>query len=249
MNKMTFSLTPEPDALAAAGHGRLHHDVARRLALRIVSGEYPTGHLFTAEVEHADALGVSRSVLREAFRMLTAKGLVSSRPKAGTWVNERKRWNLIDPDVLAWQLQCGASDAFLRDLFELRRVVEPQAAEMAALRREESQLLDMANALDTMEHHTLQSEKGRAADLRFHALLMEATHNEMLLALSNSILTAIASTTAVKQHIHVHPRDPMPEHRELHRHIADRSPGRARRAMRKLIDLALGDMEMALKHF
>jgi len=227
--------------------GRLHHAVAQRLATQIVSGEYLEGHVFPAEVEHAEILGVSRSVLREAFRMLTAKGLVSSRPKAGTRVNERRKWNLLDPDVLSWQIQCGASDEFLRDLFELRMVVEPQAAEMAALRRDEGQLIDMANALDTMEHYTLTSPKGRAADIRFHELLMEATRNEMLLALSNSISTAIASTTAIKHGMQDSPRDPMPEHHALYAQIADRNPAKARKAMVTLIELAHADTQVALR--
>ncbi|TCU54460.1 GntR family transcriptional regulator [Novosphingobium sp. PhB57] len=227
--------------------GRLHHAVAQRLATHVVNGDYPPGHVFPAEVEHAELLGVSRSVLREAFRMLTAKGLVSSRPKAGTRVNERRKWNLLDPDVLSWQIQCGASDEFLRDLFELRMVVEPQAAEMAALRRDERQLLDMANALDSMERYTLTSPKGRAADIRFHELLMEATRNEMLLALSNSISTAIASTTAIKHGMQDSPRDPMPEHHALYAQIAEGNPAKARKAMITLIELAHADTQVALR--
>lgn len=227
--------------------GRLHHVVAQRLATQIVSGDIPTGQVFPAEVEHAEMLGVSRSVLREAFRMLTAKGLVSSRPKAGTRVNERRKWNLLDPDVLGWQIQCGASDEFLRDLFELRLVVEPQAAEMAALRRDDRQLADMANALDAMERFTLSTAKGRAADIRFHELLMEATRNEMLQALSNSISTAIASTTAIKQSLDGSPRDAMPEHYALYTQIAERNPRQARKAMIALIELAHADTKIALK--
>lgn len=227
--------------------GRLHHVVAQRLATQIVSGDAIPGQVFPPEVEHAELLGVSRSVLREAFRMLTAKGLVSSRPKAGTRINERRKWNLLDPDVLAWQIQCGASDEFLRDLFELRLMVEPQAAELAALRRDEGQLFDMANALDTMERFTLSTPKGRAADIRFHELLMEATRNEMLLALSNSISTAIASTTAIKQALDGSPRDAMPEHRALYTHIADANPKQARKAMITLIELAHADTRIALR--
>lgn len=227
--------------------GRLNHVVAQRLAIQIVSGELPTGHVFPAEVDHAEALGVSRSVLREAFRVLTAKGLVSSRPKAGTRINERRHWNLLDPDVLAWQIQCGASDSFLRDLFELRMVVEPQAAEMAAQRRDAGQLRDMANALDAMERFTLASDKGRAADIRFHELLIEATRNEMLVALSNSISTAIASTTAIKQGLDGTPRDAMPEHRALYEQIAEGNARQARKAMVTLIELAHADTRIALR--
>ncbi len=248
MNSTTSALNlPFNDWVAPV---RLHDSVAARLATRILSGEYPVGHLFIAEVEHADRLGVSRSVLREAFRMLTAKGLVSSRPKSGTRVNARRHWNMLDPEVLAWQVECGASDAFLRNLFELRRVVEPQAAAMAALRRDDSQLAEMASALATMERHGLASEPGRLADLRFHELVLEATHNEMLLSLATPILTAIASTTQIKQRLHsATRRDPMPDHRALYLHIVEGNAGRARRAMERLIDLALADTQLALERF
>lgn len=226
--------------------GRLHHMVAHRLAIQIIGGALPVGHVFTAEVDHAETLGVSRSVLREAFRVLTAKGLVSSRPKAGTKVNERRLWSMLDPDVLAWQIQSKPSEQFLRDLFELRMMVEPQAAEMAATRRSEGQLIDMANALDAMEHYTLATEKGRAADQRFHGLLMEAAQNELLFSLSSSIMSAIAWTTAAKQRVQEAPRDPMPEHRALYREIAAQNPRQAQKAMRTLIELALADMHVAL---
>ncbi|WP_319937510.1 FadR/GntR family transcriptional regulator [Sphingomonas cannabina] len=238
------ALTGEQAPLAK---GRLHQAVAQLLATQIVDGTVPVGHVYPAEVEHAEQLGVSRSVLREAFQILTAKGLVTSRPKAGTRVSERRRWSLLDPDVLGWQIQSGPSEEFLRDLFELRMVVEPQAAEMAALRRSDDQLVDMANALDTMEHQTLATEKGRAADQRFHGLLMEATHNEMIHALSSSIMAAIAWTTTIKQRVQQTPRDPMPEHRKLFEEIAARNARQAQKAMRVLIELALADMQVVLR--
>nr|WP_298398287.1 FadR/GntR family transcriptional regulator [Sphingobium sp.] len=234
-------------AFAPLATGRLHHAVAQRLGTQIAGGVLPVGHVFAAEVDHAESLGVSRSVLREAFRILTAKGLVSSRPKAGTRVNERRKWSMLDPDVLAWQIQSEPSDAFLRDLFELRMMVEPQAAEMAAQRRSDEQLADMANALDAMERYTLATEKGRAADQRFHGLLMEAAQNELLYGLSSSIMSAIAWTTAAKQRVQEAPRDPMPEHRALYREIEARNPRQAQKAMRVLIELALADMEVALR--
>ncbi|QSR18112.1 hypothetical protein CA833_13080 [Novosphingobium sp. KA1] len=242
-----MTATPSAETALPLVSERLHHAVARRLAMAIVGGELPAGHVFPAEVEHAERLGVSRSVLREAFRVLTSKGMVSSRPKAGTRVNARKSWNLLDPDVLAWQIQCGASDEFLRDLFELRLVVEPQAAEMAALRRDERQLTDMANALETMERCTLATDKGRSADIRFHELVLEATRNELMQALSTSISTAIASTTAIKSRVQDSPRDPMPEHHALYRCIAEGNAKQARKAMVALIDLAHSDTRVALR--
>lgn len=227
--------------------GRLHHIVAHRLATQIIGGALPVGHVFAAEVDHADTLGISRSVLREAFRILTAKGLVSSRPKAGTKVNERHQWSMLDPDVVAWQLQSEPSEQFLRDLFELRMMVEPQAAKMAAARRRDDQLIDMANALDAMERYTLATERGRAADQRFHYLLMEAARNELLFSLSSSLMSAIAWTTAAKQRSGATPRDPMPEHRILYQEIAAQNPRQAQKAMRALIELALADMHVAIR--
>eukprot|EP00456_Euglypha_rotunda_P030754 TRINITY_DN23961_c0_g1_i1.p2 TRINITY_DN23961_c0_g1~~TRINITY_DN23961_c0_g1_i1.p2 ORF type:complete len:117 (-),score=34.01 TRINITY_DN23961_c0_g1_i1:11-361(-) len=86
----------EGGGIAPLMTGRLHHALAQRIAIQIVSGTLPVGHVFAAEVDHAETLGISRSVLREAFRILTAKGLVSSKPKAGTKVNERRKWSMLE---------------------------------------------------------------------------------------------------------------------------------------------------------
>lgn len=225
---------------------RLHGSVAQQLAVQILAGALPVGHLFPNEVEHAEQLGISRSALREAFRVLGAKGLVNSRPKAGTRVSERRCWSFLDIDVLAWQFEAEPSPTFLGSLFELRRVVEPAAAALAAQRRSAAQIADMANALEVMDRHGLATETGRAADQRFHSILIEATGNEPLMALSSSIMAAIAWTTIYKQRKSASPRDPMPEHRKLHDAIASGNPAKASRAMSDLLKLALADTQIAL---
>src|SRR3546814_15871281 len=96
--------------------------------------------MFPGEIEYAEQIGISRSALREAFRTLSAKGLVDNRPKAGTRVSPRRQWSLLDPDLLAWQFEAEPSLKFLHDLFELRMIVEPSAAELAAERRTEDQV-------------------------------------------------------------------------------------------------------------
>src|SRR3546814_8055141 len=106
--------------------------------------------MFPGEIEYAEQIGISRSALREAFRTLSAKGLVDSRPKAGTRVSPRRQWSLLDPDLLAWQFEAEPSLKFLHDLFELRMIVEPSAAELAAERRTEDQVQAMRSALDAM---------------------------------------------------------------------------------------------------
>src|SRR4051812_1808022 len=92
---------------------RLQGSLAQQLAVMILSGELPEGHVFPSELEYSEQIGISRPALREAFRMLSAKGLVESRPKAGTRVAPRRQWSLLDPDLLAWQFEAQPSLKFL----------------------------------------------------------------------------------------------------------------------------------------
>src|SRR3569623_1662209 len=103
---------------------RLRETKAHYLGTAIVSGRIAPGERLTCEVANAEALDVSRSAYREAVQVLTAKGLVESRPKAGTRVLPRSRWNVLDPAVLAWVISGEPDLDFVRDLFELRAIVE-----------------------------------------------------------------------------------------------------------------------------
>jgi DNA-binding FadR family transcriptional regulator len=215
--------------------------------VQILKGELPEGYIFPGEIEFSEQLGISRSALREAFRVLGAKGLVNSRPKAGTRVSLRRHWSLLDPDLLAWQFEAEPTAQFLRNLFELRMVVEPAAAALAAVRRTETQVTEMTAALDVMARNGLATETGRLADQQFHAIMLEATCNDAIIALSSSIMAAIAWTTIFKQRKRALPRDAMPEHRQLLKAIAAGSAKRSQRAMAELIRLALADTEIAMK--
>ena len=114
-------------AKVARGPGRrLHGAIAHKLGTAILSGQYAPGDVLSGEVAFAEELDVSRSAYREAIQVLTAKGLVESRPKAGTRVLPRTRWNLLDPDVLAWAFAGEPDIQFVRDLFELRAIVARQ---------------------------------------------------------------------------------------------------------------------------
>src|SRR5688500_12771828 len=113
---------------------RLHGTIARDLGVLIVSGRYKPGDILNGEVAASDRLHVSRTAYREAVRILAAKGLVESRPKVGTKVSDQERWHLLDPDVLSWIFEFEPDETLLTSLFELRRIVEPQAAALAAIR-------------------------------------------------------------------------------------------------------------------
>jgi len=129
---------------------RLHGAIARKLGTAIVSGEYVPGDILSGEVAFSEALDVSRSAYREAVQVLVSKGLVESRPKAGTRILPRDRWNLLDPDVLAWAFAGEPDTHYVRSLFELRAIVEPAAAALAAERRDRAELKTMKDAVAAM---------------------------------------------------------------------------------------------------
>lgn len=227
---------------------RLHGAIAYKLGTEILSGKYQPGDTLPAEVAFAGELKVSRSAYREAIQVLTAKGLIASRPKAGTRVLDRDRWNLLDPDVLGWAFAGEPDVEFVRSLFELRAVVEPAAARFAALRRDKADLKAMKDALAAMRQHTLTTEAGRAADRDFHHAILQATRNQAMMVLSASIGAAVNWTTQFKQRTRALPRNPIPDHQRVYDAIANGDGDAAAEAMRVLVDLALDDTRSAMMH-
>jgi DNA-binding FadR family transcriptional regulator len=220
--------------------------VAHHLGTAIVSGAIAPGERLTGEVANAEALEVSRSAYREAVQVLTAKGLVQSRTKAGTRVQPRSRWNLLDPDVLAWAFAGEPDIGFIRDLFELRAIVEPAAARLAAARRDKDDIRALRDALSRMRQHTLATEAGRRADRDFHNAILQATHNDALITLSASIAAAVNWTTQFKQRTRGLPRDAVPDHAAVGDEIIAGNIEGAEAAMQKLVELALEDTHSAM---
>lgn len=224
---------------------RLHGKLARDLGVQIVSGVVRPGELLETELAASERHRVSRAAYREAVRILSAKGMVASRPKVGTRVTPREEWHLLDPDVLAWMFQSNPDEHVLEALFELRMVVEPEAAALAARRRTNEHVAQMREALRAMAEHTLGTAEGRAADQVFHSTLLLASNNPFLRTLTSSISTAVSWTTALKQEVRPLVRDPVPDHAAVLDAIADRDPDAARAAMRNLVNLALFDTKTA----
>ncbi len=224
---------------------RLHGKLARDLGLRIVSGVLEAGEILETELAASERHHVSRAAYREAVRILAAKGLVESKPKVGTRVTPRDKWHLLDPDVLSWMFQSEPADHVLEALFELRMIVEPEAAALAAQRRTSEHLEKMSRSLTAMARHTLGTEEGRNADREFHATLLVASDNPFLRTLTSSISTAVSWTTVLKQRVRPLVRDPIPDHQEVFDAIAARDAVAAREAMSKLVELALFDTRTA----
>ena len=234
------------DRLAGAASRRLHGSIAHDLGVAIVSGRYRPGDILADEISASEQLKVSRGAYREAIRILSAKGLVSSKPKAGTQVNPRSRWNLLDPEVLGWMFEFEPSQDFIRDLFELRLVIEPAAAGYAAERRTDEELLRMRAALDAMARLGVGTAEGRTADQTFHRLILEAARNAPLMALAGTISAAVSWTTIFKGRRNALPPDSMPPHYAVFDAIAEGSADKARACMTDLILSALRDTEMSL---
>lgn len=225
---------------------RIHGTIARDLGIRIVSGAVAPGELLDGEVAASGSLNVSRTAYREALRMLAAKGLVESRPKTGTRVSQRDQWQLLDPDVLSWVFDTEPDARLIGSLFELRKIVEPAAAQFAALRREDHHLSAMRQALTDMANHTLATDTGRDADQRFHAAMLDASANPFLVTLTSGVGAAVAWTTVFKQRNSPLRRDPLPDHIRVFEAVEAGDGTAAHAAMTDLVDMAFQDTRVTL---
>ena len=220
---------------------RLHGAIARDIGVRIVSGRIAPGQVLNGEIEASERLKVSRTAYREAVRILAAKGLIESRPKLGTRVSEPQHWHLLDPDVIRWIFSGTPDESLLSALFELRTVVEPAAAALAAQRCTPEHLSVMRHALDVMAATSLAVDEGQQADCAFHRALLEASGNPFLVSLTSGVAAAVTWTTIFKQRKRPLPRDPMPDHERVYEAVASRNEMAAREAMAELVRLALLD--------
>lgn len=222
----------------------LHGQVVNELGARIVSGRLgkeASIDLGRLEVE----LDVSRTMLREALKVLAAKGLIDARQKRGTFVLPRERWNLLDADVLRWQFSARPTDELLGQLAEVRAIVEPAGARLAAQRRDERDLAALSAALEAIAVSTSDTAAAVDADLRFHRALLAASHNELLERMAAMIEVGLAARDTL-----VHGEDgghgvegPVPAHRAVYDAVAAGDPDAAERAMRALLDQAERDTE------
>lgn len=219
----------------------VRHGIAHDLGLAIVSGQLPPGTPLLSEERYSAENGVSRGAYREALRILAGKGLIQNRLKSTTLVNERVKWSMLDLEVLGWMFENGPRRAFVESIFELRSIVEPSAAGLAAARRNDRELARMGHALENMERYGLRDERGRAADQAFHLAILTATRNEPLMTLSSSIAAAVEWTTRFARDEQKSDRDPMPDHHAVFTALVEKDGPSARHAMETLINNALSD--------
>ena len=165
----------------------LFSHVVEELGSRIVRGDLKPGTTLPNEADLGQELGASRSVVREAVKSLAGKGLLEPRARIGTRILESRHWNLLDMDVLAWRYASMPRAQFFRELFEIRRMIEPAAAALAAERANDADIAEMELAYAAMETADQTSDGAIDADLRFHRAVLAGSHNELLTQMGSVI--------------------------------------------------------------
>ncbi len=212
--------------------------VAEALALRVLSGDYPPGRPLPNELMLLTEFGVSRTCLREALQMLSAKGLVRSRPKLGTFVREPHDWNFLDADILRLRQRVVPRPVFLRELFAVRRMVEPETAALSAINATPAMLAKMQIAvLDMARINNSRSEALTEADVAFHRLLLAASGNALLSGLGACIEEALRASISITSHPDVGSPFALDKHLAVFEAVCDGNAGAARNNMIALLDM------------
>jgi DNA-binding FadR family transcriptional regulator len=233
---------------ARSGTDSLFAQVTQKLAVAIVSGTLPAGALVPNADDLRAEISASRTAYREAIRFLAGKGLIEARPRSGTRVAPRSAWHLLDPDVLHWSLAAAANESFIQDLFELRGLVEPGCAKIAAMRRNPVQLARIEAAFRGMEEAPPYTEAAMRFDLAFHDAIFEAAGNAAILALKDVVATTLLwslriQTARTSDYFAV----PLSDHRRLCDAIRRQDGDAAERISANLVADALRDTLAAFR--
>lgn len=225
--------------------------VVEALGQAIVTGTWDAAGAFPIEAELCARFGVSRSVVREAVKMLTAKGLLSARPRRGTVVEPEPHWNLLDPDVLRWLLERAPSPALLAEFTQMRLGIEPQAAALAAQavgRGQAEMLPPIRAALARMRAAGTGDDDPLASDIAFHVAILHASGNRFLVQLRELVDTALRISirmTNARKGVALASVD---DHARVLHAIEAGDPVAAAAAMRALLGEALDLIEAAHGH-
>ena len=225
----------------------IHRGTLDRLGEAIVNGRYALGASLPPEPSLGEAFGVSRTVVREAVKSLVAKGLLVTGPKLGTRVLPEEDWNWFDPDVVRWRSHAGLSREFLRDLQELRRVVEPAAVRLAAERATQADIDALEDAFAGMKRAIDEGGDYVTSDLRFHQGLLRACHNRMLVQMSKALGALLRTSFELSTARPHSAAGAIPLHRAVLDAVIARSPLKAERAILVLIDGAALDIDAVMR--
>jgi DNA-binding FadR family transcriptional regulator len=215
----------------------LHSHVVDEIGRRIISEELPAGKPLPSEADLCSTLGISRTALREALRVLAAKGLVQPRPKRGTLVRPVEDWNFLDAEILTWRLESEDNyEQVVTELYELRHLIEPIAASLAAANATPRDIQEMRAAYKEMVEAGDDGVRILDPDVRFHRAIIRASGNALFSSLAH------AMSAALSVNFHIVRDDPaghtlsLPDHTKVLDAIVAHDASSARLAMQHLID-------------
>jgi DNA-binding FadR family transcriptional regulator len=221
----------------------LTYSIANHIGIAIVTGVYSKENPIPIEAELSKAYGASRPALREAVKMLTAKGLLGARPRRGTWVQPEAHWNLLDPDVLGWLLQRRFSTALLIEFTELRLAVEPAAAMLAARTAGAAGKAALNAAIGRMQSAEQGDDDPLESDIAFHVAVLQASRNRFYAQLTGFTATALRFSIRMTNRYKGVRLASVALHRKVSDAILAGKPAAAGEAMRRLIQEALRIMK------
>lgn len=225
----------------------LSEQVVHQIGLSIMRRDFKPGDTLSTEPELSLQFNVSRPIMREALKILSAKGLIESRPRTGTKVRPRADWNVLDPEVIGWLYEVGPDRAFLDALCEVRLMFEPTAARLAAARATAEEIKTIKECYRRMEEGVDAPETYIPADLAFHAAICAAAHNEMLQKITETLSTSLHVSRLVTSRLPGANLAAMPLHWSVAEAIRKGDEQAAEEAMRQLVILTAGDIQRALE--
>ncbi len=210
----------------------LSEQVAEQLGTRVLAGNYAPGETMPDEPLLCQEFGVSRTVIREAVRMLVSKGMIEVRPRVGTRVLDPRNWQLLDRNVLHWQQNIKIDGQQLKELIELRQAVEPDAASFAAERRTDEDLQAIGYSFGKMELTVGMNNEYAIADAQFHIAILRAAKNRYFDALESAIFTGLLLSIRVTNPDELRNRKSLPFHKTISDAIAAKDSEAAHSAMK-----------------
>jgi len=222
--------------------------IAEEIGAAIVAGRYAPDELVPGEIALGRRYRASRTVVREALKLLSAKGLIAARKRSGTRARPREAWNMLDADVLTWRLRDGkAEPKFVSDLLHVRAVVEPAAAAMAARSHTKKSLEPIEQAFAEMERTAHDRVAFADPDRRFHKAILVATGNDFMVAFAALTETALGAFVRIASRHPGAPAPSVPLHRAVLEAIRRRDAEGAHSAMTALLDRTARNVERNVK--
>ncbi|SAK44471.1 GntR family transcriptional regulator [Caballeronia pedi] len=222
----------------------LHRQVLNQMGEQICAGKFAPGEILPAEDELAELMQVSRITIRETMKSLSAKGMLQVRRRHGTIVLPRSNWQLFDPDVITWRARAGTVDAdLIRDLMELRTIIEPNAAKLAAKRATPEDRVAVRRAFRAMERAVAGQGEYVPADLAFHGAILTACHNQFVQQMQNALSAILRTSFELSSEIEGGPARSLPMHEALCIAIEQGDAPAAEQAVLTLIERAEKDFD------